>query len=217
MRQTACLVINPTSADSYASRFNCTMVGRLKLNDGLDIKLSQVDWALMLCLWPGPPWFSLWFPLTLACSGGLAKSALSLFRLSDRFDFVFSPRCIDINYHVQFFLHITSRCFCILSRYGDFICLWHYAHFDEYHRLTAKDMIKLPPLITDQRSDLCILVNATMPRRAAKEGDQTQINRKAFNSICSPKNMQTLFVAVSISEGVSILVDLGGLDEVCTY
>ena len=34
-------------------------------------------------------------PLTLACSGGLAESTLSLFRHSDRFDFVFSPRCID--------------------------------------------------------------------------------------------------------------------------
>ena len=28
MRQTACLVINPTSVDSYASLFNCTMAGR---------------------------------------------------------------------------------------------------------------------------------------------------------------------------------------------
>ena len=27
MRQTACLVINPTSVDSYASLFNCTMAG----------------------------------------------------------------------------------------------------------------------------------------------------------------------------------------------
>ena len=28
MRQTACLVINPTSVDSFASLFNCTMAGR---------------------------------------------------------------------------------------------------------------------------------------------------------------------------------------------
>ena len=28
MRQTACLVINPTSVDSYASLFNCTTPGR---------------------------------------------------------------------------------------------------------------------------------------------------------------------------------------------
>ena len=28
MRQTACLVINPTSVDSYASLFNCTTAGR---------------------------------------------------------------------------------------------------------------------------------------------------------------------------------------------
>ena len=40
--------------------------------------------------------FHKWFPLTLACSGGLAKSTLSLFRHSDRFDFVFSLRCIDL-------------------------------------------------------------------------------------------------------------------------
>ena len=32
---------------------------------------------------------------TLAYSGGLAKSTLSLFRHSDRFVFVFSLRCID--------------------------------------------------------------------------------------------------------------------------
>ena len=30
----------------------------LRLNDGLDIKLSQVGWGLMLCLWPGPLWFN---------------------------------------------------------------------------------------------------------------------------------------------------------------
>ena len=63
----------------------------LRLNDGLDIKLSQVGWGLMLRLWPGPPWFKKWFPLTLACSGGLAKSTLSLFRHSDRFDCLADP------------------------------------------------------------------------------------------------------------------------------
>ena len=51
MRQTACLVINPTSVDSHASLFNCTTAGSgLRLNDGLDIKLSQVGGSLMLCL-----------------------------------------------------------------------------------------------------------------------------------------------------------------------
>ena len=30
----------------------------LRLNDGLDIKLSQVGWGLMLCLWPSPPLFN---------------------------------------------------------------------------------------------------------------------------------------------------------------
>ena len=96
MRQTVCLVINPTSVDSYASLFNCMTAGQAsRLDDGLDIKLSQVGWGLMLCFWPSPPWFNWWLPLTLAFSGGLAKSTLSLFRHSDRFDFVFLLRCID--------------------------------------------------------------------------------------------------------------------------
>ena len=59
LRQTACLVINPTSVDSYASLLKLHDDGSgLRLNDGLDIKLSQVGWDLMLCLWPGPPWFN---------------------------------------------------------------------------------------------------------------------------------------------------------------
>ena len=58
MRQTACLVVNPFTVDSYASLFNCTMVVRGRLNDGLFVKLSQVGWGLMLCLWIGPPWFN---------------------------------------------------------------------------------------------------------------------------------------------------------------
>ena len=49
MRQTACLVVNPITVDSYALLFNCTTV----LNDGLFVKLSQVIWGLMLSLsWP---------------------------------------------------------------------------------------------------------------------------------------------------------------------
>ena len=35
----------------------------------------------------------------MACSGGLAKSTLSLFRHSDRFDFVFLLRCIELGSH----------------------------------------------------------------------------------------------------------------------
>ena len=50
---------------------------------------------LLLWLWPGPLWFKKWFPLTIACSGGLTKNTVSLFRHSDRFEFVFSLRCID--------------------------------------------------------------------------------------------------------------------------
>ena len=53
--------------------------------------------CLMLCLWPGPSLFNYWFPLTLAFSGGLAKNTLSLFRHSDRFEFVFSLRFIDLS------------------------------------------------------------------------------------------------------------------------
>ena len=58
----------------------------------------------MLCLWPSPPWFNQRFPLTVACSGGLAKSTLSFFLcLSDRFDFVFSLRCIELGSHFYVF------------------------------------------------------------------------------------------------------------------
>ena len=54
MRQTACLVTNPTSVDSYVSLFKLHDAGSvLSLNDGLDIKPSQVGWGLMLCFWPG--------------------------------------------------------------------------------------------------------------------------------------------------------------------
>ena len=55
MRQTACLVINPTLVDSYASLFNCTTAGRA--SDSMTAS-TQVGWGLMLFLWPGPPWFS---------------------------------------------------------------------------------------------------------------------------------------------------------------
>ena len=57
MRQTACLVINPTSVDRYASLFKLHDSGLgLTLNDGLDIKLSQVGRGLMLCLWLSLAW-----------------------------------------------------------------------------------------------------------------------------------------------------------------
>ena len=58
MRQTACLVINPITANSYASLFNCPTVVRasdsmtassLNLTSGL---------GLTICLWLGPPWFN---------------------------------------------------------------------------------------------------------------------------------------------------------------
>ena len=51
MRQTACLVINPTSVDSYASLFNCG--SGLRLNDGLDIKFtSGFGLDAMSLAWP---------------------------------------------------------------------------------------------------------------------------------------------------------------------
>ena len=66
----------------------------LGLGGGLGVGLSQVGWGLVLCLWPGLPWFGWWFPLTLACGGGLAGSALPLFRRGGRFGFVFSLGCV---------------------------------------------------------------------------------------------------------------------------
>ena len=65
----------------------------------------------MLCLWPGPPWFKKWFPLILACSRGLAKSTLSLCRNSDRFDFMFSLRCIELESH---YVNRTFNVFFVL-------------------------------------------------------------------------------------------------------
>ena len=51
MRQTAYLVINPTSDDSYASLFNCG--SGLELNDGLDIKFtSGFGLDAMSLAWP---------------------------------------------------------------------------------------------------------------------------------------------------------------------
>ena len=57
------LPIRPTDSiigkriPSNASLFKCKTAG-LRLNDGLDIKLSQVGCGLMQCLWPGQPWFN---------------------------------------------------------------------------------------------------------------------------------------------------------------
>ena len=52
MRQIACLVVNPTSVDSYASLFNCMTAGRASDSMTASTKLSQVGWGLMLCLCP---------------------------------------------------------------------------------------------------------------------------------------------------------------------
>ena len=39
MRQSACLVVNPITVDSYGFFFNCTTVGQASENDGTDVKL----------------------------------------------------------------------------------------------------------------------------------------------------------------------------------
>ena len=39
MRQSACLVINPITVDSFVSLFTCTPVSRIRLNDGPNINL----------------------------------------------------------------------------------------------------------------------------------------------------------------------------------
>ena len=45
MRQTACLVINPTSVDSYASLFNCTTTGRA--SDPMTVSFnSSLQWGI---------------------------------------------------------------------------------------------------------------------------------------------------------------------------
>ena len=91
MRQTACLVVNPITVESYALLFG----SGLRLNDGFFIKLSQVGWGLMLCLWLGIAMVQLVGFLTPACSGfRFSQEYLSLFHHSDQFDFVSSLWCI---------------------------------------------------------------------------------------------------------------------------
>ena len=78
----------------------------------------------MLCLWPGPPWFNQWFPLTLACSGRLAKSTLSLFCHSDWFDFVFSLRWVVLGIYYDNQTFDVFFFFCIknyIGTQGDFV------------------------------------------------------------------------------------------------
>ena len=57
MRQTACLVVNPVTVDSYALLFNCTTVVRASMTAS-SYSSQKVGWGLMLCLWLGPPWFN---------------------------------------------------------------------------------------------------------------------------------------------------------------
>ena len=59
MRQTACLVINPTSVDSYASLFNCTTAGRASdsmtarhkaFTSGLGLDAMSLAWPTVIQL-----------------------------------------------------------------------------------------------------------------------------------------------------------------------
>ena len=54
MRQTACLVVNPITVYNFADLFNCTPVGRTRLNDGPGIKALS---------WLGPDNLSLVGPI----------------------------------------------------------------------------------------------------------------------------------------------------------
>ena len=56
MQQSACLVINPITVDSYAALFNCAGGSGVRLHDGPDLKLFiLVGWDRSFCLLLGPP------------------------------------------------------------------------------------------------------------------------------------------------------------------
>ena len=83
MRQTTCLVINPTSVDSYASLFNCTTTGQASDSMTASTK-SFHKWLgldAMSLVWPTVVQLVVSFNSGL--QWGLAKSTLSLFRHSD--------------------------------------------------------------------------------------------------------------------------------------
>ena len=50
MRQSACLVVNPITADSYGFLFNCTRVGQ-----DSDLMKALISWLVPdACRWLGP-------------------------------------------------------------------------------------------------------------------------------------------------------------------
>ena len=86
MRQTECLVINSTSLDSYASLFNCTTAHRASDLIALGLDAMSLAWSTVV---------QLVVPFNSDLQWGISQEYSFLFRHSDRFDFVFSLRCID--------------------------------------------------------------------------------------------------------------------------
>ena len=77
MQQTACIVFNPTSVDSYAY----SLIVRRRVGPQTQLRLRRNTFTSGLGLDAmSLAWFELWFHLTLACSGGLAKRIRCLFR-----------------------------------------------------------------------------------------------------------------------------------------
>ena len=59
-RQSACLVINPITVEGFAALLNCTLVDRVRLHDGPDLKLFiLVSWDRSFRLLLGPPGYPL--------------------------------------------------------------------------------------------------------------------------------------------------------------
>ena len=79
MRQTACLVVNPLTVDSYALRFNYSAA--VRASDSMTVFSDA-----MSLFWPA--WFNYWFYLTLAGSVcRISQEYSSLFHHGDLFDF----------------------------------------------------------------------------------------------------------------------------------
>ena len=89
MRQSTCSVVNPITVNNFASRFNCTPVGRVRLSDGPDIKLFiLVGWGRSS------------FVCGLAHRGSTAGFLL----LQCPSDIVRHPRDLQVS--------VATRCFC---------------------------------------------------------------------------------------------------------
>ena len=59
MRQTACLVFNPTVVEGYDALFNCTAVVQASYSMTTSMCEALDSWLkLDDCLWLDPPWFN---------------------------------------------------------------------------------------------------------------------------------------------------------------